>query len=148
MLTGDSLYIVIVGCGRLGSFLANRLSGDGHSVVVIDAEEKSFQALSAEFSGFRVTGDGTEFAVLKQAKTERADVVIATTREDNVNLMVSQVARKVFEVPNVIARVFEPERGSIYQELGVETICPTTIAGEVFLDTLGKLMQRAEEGEQ
>ena len=147
MLRGKSLYIVIVGCGRLGSFLANRLSHEGHSIVVIDSDESTLGALSAEFSGFRVTGDGTEFAVLKEAKTDRADVVIATTQEDNVNLMVCQVARKVFEVPTVIARVFEPERSDIYQALGVETICPTTIAGEVFLDRLGKLTEAAREGE-
>ena len=146
MPAADNLYIVIIGCGRLGSLLANRLSSEGHSVVVVDAEEASFRKLSAEFSGFKVIGDGTEFAVLKEAKAGQADALIATTTEDNVNLMVCQVAREVFEVSNVLARVFDPERGSIYQELGVETICPTIIAGDVFLDSLHELTSVTEEG--
>ena len=146
MLEEENEYIVIVGCGRLGAFLANRLSGAGHSLVVIDSRETSFQGLSSEFSGFRVTGDGTEFAVLKEAKTNQADVVVACTREDNVNLMVSQVARQIFHVPTVLARVFDPERGQIYQELGVETICPTIIAGDVFLDRLAKFTEAARQG--
>ncbi|MEZ4529301.1 MAG: NAD-binding protein, partial [Desulfobacterales bacterium] len=64
----NSLYIVIIGCGRLGSHLANRLSGAGHSVVVIDRNEDTFSSLSADFSGFRLTGDATQISVLKQAK--------------------------------------------------------------------------------
>jgi trk system potassium uptake protein TrkA len=138
MPPGQRLFIIIVGCGRLGSYLANRLSRDGHSVVVIDINESAFDALSAEYSGFRVEGDATEFAVLKEAKADEADLVIATTREDNVNLMIAQVARKLFRVPRVMARVFEPKREEIYRDLGIETICLTSIAGDVFLESLMK----------
>lgn len=129
----NSLYIVIVGCGRLGSDLANRLSRIGHAVVVIDSDEDTFNDLSADFSGFRVVGDATELAVLKEAKLKNADVFFATTHGDNVNLMVAQVARKLFNVPHVLARVFDPRREQVYNQLGIETICPTSVAAEMFL---------------
>jgi len=146
MSPDQRLFIIIVGCGRLGSYLANRLSRDGHSVVAVDSNESAFDALSAEYSGFRVEGDATEFAVLKQAKIGKADLVIATTREDNINLMVAQVARKVFRVPRVMARVFEPEREKIYRDFGIETICPTSISGDVFLESLMKSPVITEKG--
>lgn len=146
MAPGQKLFIIIVGCGRLGSHLANRLSRDGHSLVAVDINESAFNALSAEYGGFRVEGDATEFAVLKQAKTDKADLVIATTREDNVNLMVAQVAKRVFRVPRVMARVFDPTREEIYEALGVETVCPTSIAGEALLQSLMKPALATDRG--
>ena len=136
MPLGQEFFIIIVGCGRLGSYLANRLSRDGHSVVVIDVNESAFDMLSAEYSGFRVEGDATELAVLKQAKTDKADLAIATTRDDNVNLMVSQIARKLFRVPKVMARVFDPKREEVYRALNIETICPTSLAGDILLKSI------------
>jgi trk system potassium uptake protein TrkA len=129
----NSLYIVIVGCGRVGSHLANQLSRVGHSVVVIDSVEDTFNDLSPDFSGFRVVGDATQLAVLKAAKLKQADVFFATTHWDNVNLMVAQIARKLFNVPHVLARVFDPRREQVYDQLGIETICPTLVAAEMFL---------------
>ena len=132
----NNLYIVIVGCGRLGSRLANALSRDGHSVVIIDRADVTFQKLSPDFSGFRVEGDATQMAVLKDAKLSQADVLIATTHEDNVNLMVAQTALKVFHVRQVLARVFDPSREEVYTRLGIETICPTSVAAEMFLQAV------------
>jgi trk system potassium uptake protein TrkA len=129
----NNRYIVIVGCGRLGSHLANQLSRAGNSVVVIDRDELTFNDLSPDFSGFRVHGDATQMAVLKEAKISKADVMIATTHEDNVNLMVAQVARGIFSVPHVLARVFDPKREEIYAQLRIDTICPTSVAAEMFL---------------
>jgi trk system potassium uptake protein len=129
----NSRYIVIVGCGRLGSHLANQLSRDGNSVVVIDRNEATFNDLSPDFSGFRINDDATHMAVLKAAKLKNADVLIATTHEDNVNLMVAQVAQKIFHVPHVLARVFDPTREEVYAQLGIDTICPTSVAAEMFL---------------
>jgi len=129
----NSLYIVIVGCGRLGAHLANQLSRDGNSVVVIDRDETTFNHLSSGFSGFRIGGDATQMAVLQQAKLKKADIFIATTHEDNVNLMVAQVARKIFSVPHVLARVFDPKREEVYAHLGIDTICPTSVAADIFL---------------
>ncbi|MBI3957287.1 MAG: TrkA family potassium uptake protein [Chloroflexi bacterium] len=128
----SSLYIVIAGCGRLGSLLANELSRQGHSVVVVDRNEAKFAGLSAEFGGFTVVGDAVESDVLRQAKTGQADCFLATTNYDNVNLMLAQVAKTVFRVPLVIARVFDPSRESVYQQLGVATISPTRLSALAF----------------
>jgi len=129
-------YIVVVGCGRLGSMLANQLSSLGRSVVVIDREEAAFKNLSTEFSGFQVMGDAVELSVLRRAKIERADCLLAVTRHDNVNLMVAQVAKTVFGVSKVMARVFDPERERVYNQFGIETICPTKLSADVFLSAL------------
>jgi len=142
----DNIYIVIVGCGRLGSYLANQLSRAGHSVVVIDSDEETFLDLSPDFSGFRVVGDATQIAVLREAKLKQADVFFATTHWDNVNLMVAQIARKLFNVPHVLARVFDPRREQIFNQLGIETICPTSVAAEMFL--LAVASDRAAGGDK
>jgi len=127
-------YIIVVGCGRLGAYLASQLSQDGHSVVVIDVNDESFRHLAVGFSGFHVQGDATELAVLRQAKAAKADLVLATTRCDNMNLMVAQLAKEVLGVSHVIARVFDPAREASYRRLGVETVCSTVVAGNAFLD--------------
>jgi trk system potassium uptake protein len=132
----NSRFILIVGCGRLGSQLANQLSRDGNSVVVIDKDEATFSNLSPDFSGFRVNGDATQMVVLKEAKLKKADVLIATTHEDNVNLMVAQVARKIFSVPHVLARVFDPKREEFYAQLDIDTVCPTSLGAHVFLQAI------------
>lgn len=131
-----SKYIVIVGCGRLGSVLANRLSSAGHKVVVIDRREASFDKLSVDFSGYRVVADAVELHVLQEARVQQADCLFATTTLDNTNLMVAQVARTVFNVPRVVARVFDPAREMIYSEFGVETISPTKLSAEAFLKVI------------
>jgi trk system potassium uptake protein TrkA len=141
----NSMYIVIVGCGRLGSYLANQLSRVGHSVVVIDKNNSTFEDLSPEFSGFRVLGDATQVAILREVKLKNADVFFATTHEDNVNLMVAQVAKKIFDVPHVLARVFDPRREKIFDQLGIETICPTSVAAEMFLMAVASRRASREE---
>jgi trk system potassium uptake protein TrkA len=90
-------------------------------------------------------GDATQLAVLKEAKLKDADVFFATTHEDNVNLMVAQVARKLFNVGHVLARVFDPRREQVYNQLGIETICPTSVAAKMFL--LAVAGGRAVQGE-
>lgn len=126
-------YIVIAGCGRLGAYLANQLSRQGHSIVAIDTNEAKFRNLSAEFSGFRMEGDASELALLKQAKAHEADKLIAVTRDDNVNLAIAQVAQVVLGVPVVIARVNDPQREAIFRELGVHTVCPLLLAHDDLL---------------
>ena len=131
-----TLYVVIVGCGRLGRLLANRLSKMGHQVVVVDLDESRFARLSTEFSGFTVEGDAVELSVLRQAGIEEADCLFATTDEDNVNLMVTQVARNIFGVQSVIARVFDPAHAEIYRQFEVRTISPTKLSEEVFMEVI------------
>jgi trk system potassium uptake protein TrkA len=127
-------HIVIVGCGRLGGTLANQLSAAGHSVVVIDHKAAQFDKLNNDFSGYKIIGDAVELHVMKEARVQEADCLYATTTSDNTNLMVAQVAKEIFGVPQVIARVFDPEREALYREFGIETISPVKLAAQAFLD--------------
>jgi trk system potassium uptake protein TrkA len=134
MAEAKNLYIIIIGCGRLGSFLANKLSNEGHSIVVIDINVSSFDALAPDqFSGFRVEGDATELATLKHAKLDKADVVIGATHDENVNIMAAQIAKSTFNVPKVLVRILDPSKESFCYAIGIECICPTTIAAEKIL---------------
>ena len=137
-----NLYVIIVGCGRLGSILANRLSSAGHRVVVVDRRESAFDKLSNEFSGFQIVGDASEMAILRAARIEQADHVFAATTEDNLNLMVAQVAKVIFRVPNVVARVYDPTRESIYSEFGIDTISPTQLSSDAFLHEIDPKLER------
>lgn len=141
----ESRYVLVVGCGRLGAHLASQLSRQGHSIVVIDTNEAKFSSLAVEFGGFRLEGDATELAVLQQAKADRADSLIAVTADDNVNLTVAQMGKHVFEIPEVFARVSNPERAAMSRELGVQTVCPLTLASE---DLLRRVLGAGGEGEE
>jgi trk system potassium uptake protein TrkA len=125
-------YVVIIGCGRLGAHLANRFSRAGSSVVVVDDEPESFAALSADFSGFTIEGNAFEFAVLQQAKVDKADLLVAVTRKDSTNLFCAQVARTHFRVPEAVARVYDPTLAAIFQGSGITAISPVAIAAERF----------------
>ncbi|MGB3615850.1 MAG: TrkA family potassium uptake protein [Elainellaceae cyanobacterium] len=129
-------YVVVVGCGRLGSLLASRLSGEGNSVVVIDENESAFGALTGAFSGFQIEGDATELATLETAKIAQADCLLAVTDQDNINIMVAQIAKSIFNVPTVLARVFDPKREQLYGEFGIETISPNQLSADCFFQTL------------
>ncbi len=126
-------YVIVVGSGRVGSMLANHLSGLGSNVVVIDRDEAAFDNLSPEFSGFRVLGDAAEAATLRQAGIERADCLLAVTPNDNVNLMVAQMAQVTFAVRKVMARVLDPARERMYREFGIEIVNPARAAVDLFL---------------
>lgn len=127
-----SHQIIIVGCGRLGSKLANELSADGHRLIVIDNHRASFDRLSVDFSGYTIVGDATEVQVLKEANIAQTHTLFATTSEDNVNLMIAQVAYVLFSVPNVVARVYDPQREAVYREFGIQTISPTNLSAKLF----------------
>lgn len=132
--------VVVVGCGRLGSLLASRLSRRGLEVVVVDSDERAFGGLSPEFSGFRVLGDATELAVLRRARVEEASTVIAATRDDSTNMMVAQVAKQVVGVPQAFARVFDPSREAIYHRLEIDTVCPTNLAANVIVERVASAL--------
>jgi len=113
--------VVIMGCGRTGSWLANLLDAAGHSVTVMDVETYSFRRLLPDFKGKAVIGNGIE----------QAEIFIAVTQGDNRNIMAAQIAKHIFNVPRVICRIYDPLRQEIYQTLGLETISPTTIFAEM-----------------
>ena len=131
------MRVVIVGCGRVGSLAGSLLSGQGAEVVIVDRDEEAFGALSGEYSGFTVVGDAAEMGVLRQAGLSDADVVFAATDSDTLNLMVAQVAREIFGVKKVMARVFLPEWEGTYGDLGIGAISPVSLAVQAFLSGMG-----------
>jgi trk system potassium uptake protein len=116
--------------------LANNLSPQGHQVSVIDRRETQFDKLLADFTGYRIIGDAVERHVLESAGIHNTDFLFATTTSDNTNLMVAQVAKVIFEVPKVVARVYDPAREMIYKDFGIETISPTKLSANVFLSLI------------
>lgn len=125
--TGETMYIIIVGCGSVGAGLANNLAREGHDVVVVDRDADAFQRLGSGFNGVTVTGTGIDEDVLRKAGIEQADAVAAVTSFDTANLMVAQIVRQLFQVERVVARVFDPDKESIYREFGIDTVCPVTM---------------------
>ena len=121
------MNFVILGAGRVGSRLAALLDKMGHKVSIIDRSADAFKRLPADFRGQAVIGTGIDEDVLKSAGIEEADVFAAVTNGDNTNIMASQVAKELFHVPRVIARIYDPIREGTYHALGLETICPTTL---------------------
>ena len=134
-------YIIIIGCGRLGANLANTLSNDNGNVLIMDTTKNSFRRLSSDFGGLAVVGDGVDLDALRSAQIEKASAVIAVTNDDNTNIMVAQLARDMFHVKRVIARLYDPERETVYQELGIDTICPAVLSAK----EVDKLLEKCGE---
>jgi trk system potassium uptake protein TrkA len=121
---------VIVGCGRVGSNLARQLSEEGDEVAVVDFSEAAFNRLGEDFVGEMVFGTGVDEDVLRRAGTAQADAFVAVTNADTTNIMAAQLAKYLFGVKQVICRIYDPSREDVYAELGLQTICPTTIGAE------------------
>lgn len=121
------MYIIIVGCGRIGSMLATDLSNEGHDVVIIDQDRLKLDLLGSGFNGLRSVGVEFDNDVLIEAGISQADVFYAMTPNDNINLVAAQIASKVFGVKRVIARVNDPGKQFLYDQLGLESICPTSL---------------------
>jgi len=119
------MHIIIMGCGRVGSQTANLLSEAGHSISIIDIEEKSFSRLGKNFRGKKVLGFGYDKEVLERAGIEEADAFAALTPGDNRNIVGALIAKKEFKVPIVVARIYDPVRAVVYNKLGITTISPT-----------------------
>lgn len=144
------MNVIVVGCGRVGSELAEQLSKTGHNVTIIDNDASAFARLGLGFNGVRVEGVGFDEDVLRDAGIANADVLAAVTNLDSVNLMTAQVARKLFGVEHVIARLYNPHRASTYSKLGLDYVAGTTlVASEIkakilaghghYLDTFGDI---------
>jgi len=138
MKTDQNAYTIIVGCGRLGANLANALSDAQGNVIIMDINKDAFRKLSPSFGGLAITADATDLDALQEAGMDKASTVIAVTNNDNVNVMVAQLARELFKVREVIARLYDPERECVYQELGIETICPAVLSMKEIDKILGK----------
>ena len=127
------MKVVIVGCGRVGAGLAEAFDNGGHEVVVLDLSSRAFDRLSDEFKGQALRGDGTDEDVLRRAGAEGADIFLALTEGDNRNVMAAQVAMENLSVGKAMAKINDPVRATAYAELGIATVCRTTMLTDAIL---------------
>ncbi|HAW49425.1 TPA: potassium transporter TrkA [bacterium] len=130
------MYVIIIGCGRVGSEVALLLSREGHNVVVIDKNPSSFSKLGTEFNGVSIVGSGYDLEDLKEAGIEKADAVCCVSDKDNVNIISAQVAKKIFGIKKVIARIYDPKREATYDELGLDVIGGTTLIARLIKEKI------------
>jgi trk system potassium uptake protein TrkA len=116
------VHIVIMGCGRVGSQLAQTLEQQGHTVAVVDQDPTAFRRLGSGFGGRRVTGVGFDQDTLREAGIEEAGAFAAVSSGDNSNIIAARVAREMFGIENVAARIYDPRRAEVYQRLGIPTV--------------------------
>jgi trk system potassium uptake protein TrkA len=137
------MFVLIVGCGRVGSAIAKRMIKEGHEVSVLDESEEAHALLDHDLdqtwedSGGRFTvGTALEVEALDAAGIQQADVVVCSTDGDNTNIVVAQLAKKRFQVPKVVVRVLDPYRADWYSQQGLHTVCPTQVAIEMLTDAV------------
>ena len=121
------MKILVIGCGRVGARLAQRLEKAGHEVTVMDENREALAKLGGDFRGATYPGSGLDLDVLKRAGAVEMDAVLALTGGDNRNLMIVQSVRHHFQTERVMARLKDPVRAAIYQKMGIETLCTTTV---------------------
>jgi trk system potassium uptake protein TrkA len=121
------MKIAIVGCGRVGSTLAENLDAEGHEVIIFDVKTSAFDRLPETFKGAAIRGDGTDEEVLRNAGAGDADIFLSLTEGDNRNIMAAQVAMESLGIRQVISKINDPVRAAAYAELGVVTLCRTNL---------------------
>jgi trk system potassium uptake protein TrkA len=139
------MKVVIMGCGRVGGKLAGLLDIEGHNVTILDIDDYSFRRLPPEFGGAALVGNGTDEDALKKAGIEKADAFIALTQGDNRNIMACQIAKHIFNVPQVLCRTYDPLRQELFGSLGIETFSPTTIFAQMLKERLLKAKPKGEK---
>lgn len=122
--------VIVIGCGRVGSQLANMLSDNGSNVCVVDRSADAFANLGRNFNGSTIQGVGFDEDVLIRAGVEECDVLAAVTQLDNTNLMCAEVANHLFGVPHVISRLYNPDHERAYMQLGIDYVCGTSLVAE------------------
>jgi len=147
------MFILIVGCGRVGSSLARTMLREGHEISCLDEDPESHARLEIglekpweDMGGQFTVGTGLEIEALHAAGIERADAFVASTDGDNTNIVIAQIAKRQFNVPTVIARVLDPLRAEWYERQGVHTICPTRVAIEMLEGEVRDAARRAAGG--
>jgi trk system potassium uptake protein TrkA len=132
------MFVVIVGCGRVGSSIAKTMLSEGHEVSVLDEDPEAIAQLEKgedrgweDMGGAFTVGTALELDALIEAGIDRADAFVASTDGDNTNLVIAQIAQRRYEVPKVVVRVLDPARARWYQDQGLTTVCPTQIAIEM-----------------
>ena len=130
------MKIIIVGCGKFGVRAAEDLTRKNHDVTIVDTDMESFHALSEEFTGRTICGMGYDKDVLIEAGVATADVLISCTNSDAINAVTVIVAKNVFHVPTVVARMYDPIRARMFESMGVYTVSITRLGVENVMDFL------------
>jgi len=130
------MKVMIIGCGRVGSVLANRLDEEGHRVIILDRNQQAFRRLSEKFSGEQIVGNGLVEEFVRPTLQEKTDILFAMTDKDNVNLMIAQRVKRHFDLGRVVAVVHDSILAGLYKELGVETVCPTDLVIKDLFQTI------------
>ena len=130
------MYVIVIGCGRLGSNLAQELSDYGHDICIIDRDSDRLETLGSGFNGQRIQGIEFDSDNLVEGGIEQADALLAVTSDDNINITVSLIAEKIYHVPEVVARVNDPSRKYIYDKLNIETISPVQLGVNILKNRL------------
>jgi trk system potassium uptake protein len=130
------VFIIIMGCGRVGARVAQMLTAAGHEVSILDLQSSQFNRLGPDFNGVTILGDATDQEVLKRAGIERADAFLAATQGDNRNIMASEIAKHIFGVKRVVTRIYDPLRADTFAALGLQAISPTIIGANAFYEQL------------
>lgn len=125
------MFIVIIGCGRLGSKLASDLSNDGHDISIVDNSEENLERLGSGFNGRRIKGVEIDLDILLEAGIKSTDVFLAVTPDDNINIMASQIAKNIFGIKKVMARSNDPSRNIVYKKLGIEAVSTTQLGANI-----------------
>lgn len=137
MLFHRKKRLIIVGCGRLGSHLARILSTKGYQIIIIDRYVESFQRLPSNFNGFQITADGTDIDTLKYADIDKANMVIAVTGSDNENILIGQIASRIYNIEKVYVRLNEIENEQLIHGFNIEAIYPFRLSIKEFQRLLG-----------
>jgi len=124
------MKVIIMGCGRVGEELCRIMLDGGHEVAIVDYDQAALDRLGPHFRGRKVLGVGFDRDVLLQAGIEQADAFAATSSSDNANIIAARIARDIFHVPRVVARLFDPRRAEIYRRLGLVTVSSTAWGAE------------------
>ena len=130
------MFVIIMGCGRVGARLAQMLAEAGHEVAILDLQSSAFNRLGHEFKGTTLLGEARDQEVLRRAGIERADAFVAATQGDNRNIMASQIAKHVFGVKHVVTRIYDPLRSDTFSALGLHAISPTVLGANAFYEQL------------
>jgi trk system potassium uptake protein TrkA len=130
------MNIIVMGCGRVGSQVSVMLAGQGHQVTVIDHDTNALARLGAGFKGRIVKGVGFDRGVLHEAGVESAEGFVAASSSDNANIVAARIARNIFRVPRVVARLYDPVRAEVYQRLGLSTISSTVWGAERIVEVI------------
>lgn len=132
------MNIFITGCGKTGAELAARLNAYGHDIVIIDNNEKNFDNLPDSFDGLTFCGVPIDEDVLEKAGISDCDALFAVSLDDNENLMVAQLAKTVYGVEKVIARVSDSEKEALFSTFGFSTVCPTNLTVDSLMTAFGE----------